>query len=222
MQEIRQRFEQLLNEGAQLLASLPRENGGDVRNFVDRNSMHESYAWLSAAANLIKIIAPVGSSYIEECNRVYDDKRMQSDVPSRAIQRMYGALKAASDDWEHGLLRRVEYIAAAATFDDFLDHAAMYHKGNKKIEASVLASAVLEDSVKRIAGRNQLQIGGRSLEQLIDELVAAQVFTLVKGKRVKGFAAVRNSALHGEWDKFDIRDVGELITGTRELIDSFL
>ncbi|MEA2164482.1 MAG: hypothetical protein QOK37_2609 [Thermoanaerobaculia bacterium] len=184
--------------------------------------MHESYAWLSAAANLIKIIAPVGSSYIEECNRVYDDKRMQSDVPSRAIQRMYGALKAASDDWEHGLLRRVEYIAAAATFDDFLDHAAMYHKGNKKIEASVLASAVLEDSVKRIAGRNQLQIGGRSLEQLIDELVAAQVFTLVKGKRVKGFAAVRNSALHGEWDKFDIRDVGELITGTRELIDSFL
>ena len=48
------------------------------------------------------------------------------------------------------------------------------------------------------------------------------MFTPVKGKRVKGFASVRNHSLHAEWDKFDIQDVGELIKGIRELIDQFL
>ncbi len=48
------------------------------------------------------------------------------------------------------------------------------------------------------------------------------IFTLVKAKRIKGFARVRNHALHAEWNKFDIKDVGELISGTREIIDNFL
>ena len=98
----------------------------------------------------------------------------------------------------------------------------MYHKGNRKTEASVLASAILEDSVKKIASRHGIKTGGVSLDPLIDELVKAGVFTLVKAKRVRGCAAVRNHALHAEWDEFDIRDVGELIKGTRELIEEFL
>ena len=61
-----------------------------------------------------------------------------------------------------------------------------------------------------------------SLEPLIDELVKQNIFTPVKAKRVKSFAGVRNHASHAEWDDFDIRDVGELINGTRELIDTFL
>ncbi len=43
--------------------------------------------------------------------------------------------------------------------------------------------------------------------------------TSVKAKRVKGFSGVRNKALHAQWDEFDIRDVGELINGARELVE---
>ncbi len=108
------------------------------------------------------------------------------------------------------------------SFDSFLDHAAQYHKGNKKIEAAVLGSAVLEDTVKKIAVKYGPNPGGFSLEELIDNLVKAGVITEVKAKRIRSYAGVRNSALHAEWDKFDIQDVGQLIKGTRELIEQFL
>jgi uncharacterized protein YutE (UPF0331/DUF86 family) len=133
-----------------------------------------------------------------------------------------GLLASTREEYEHGLLGKIEYIVAAATFDDFLDHATSYHKANKKIEASVMASAVLEDTVKKIAAKAGLSVSGTSLEPLIDELVKSGTFTPVKAKRVKAFAAVRNHALHAEWDRFDIRDVGELIAGTRELLETFL
>jgi len=61
-----------------------------------------------------------------------------------------------------------------------------------------------------------------TLDPLIDELVKAGVFTPVKAKRVKAYTGVRNHADHAEWDAFDIRDVGEIINGTRELIEEFL
>jgi hypothetical protein len=135
---------------------------------------------------------------------------------------MYGVLNSALEEWKAGLLRKIEYIVVAETFDDFLDHATQFHKGNKKIESSVLASVVLEDTVKKIANKNDIDPKGLSLEILINELIKKDVFTPVKAKRIKGFASVRNHSLHAEWEKFDIQDVGGLIKGTRELIDQFL
>lgn len=150
------------------------------------------------------------------------DKSMDRGIPSRVVQKMYGLLESAHDEWQRGFLRKIEYIVVAEAFDDFLDHASAYHKGNKKIESSVLASAVLEDTIKRIAGKNGVETKGKTLDPLIDDLVKADVFTPVKAKRAKGLAGVRNHALHAEWDDFDIRDVGELISGVRDLIDNFL
>jgi uncharacterized protein YutE (UPF0331/DUF86 family) len=135
---------------------------------------------------------------------------------------MLGLLKGTKEEWDHGLLGRMEYIVAGATFDDFLDYADEYHKGNKKMESSVLASAVLEDTVKKIAQKNGLITEGKTLDPLIDELVKANVFTPVKAKRVRSFAGVRNHALHAEWDKFDNSDVGAMIKGIRELIEESL
>ena len=85
-----------------------------------------------------------------------------------------------------------------------------------------MARAVLEDTVKRIARKNDIESKGKSLEPLINEIIKAGIFTPVKGKRIKGFSGVRNRALHAEWDDFDIKDVGELISGVRELLDTYL
>lgn len=63
---------------------------------------------------------------------------------------------------------------------------------------------------------------GKSLETIIDELTKKNICTPVKAKRIKGYSAIRNKALHAQWNDFDIRDIGELIKGTRELIETFL
>lgn len=121
-----------------------------------------------------------------------------------------------------GLLTKLEDQVVATAFDDFLDHASQYHRAGKAKEAAVLASAVLEDTIKRIATKSGVGTSGQSLEPLIDELCKSSVFTPVKAKQLKFFAAIRNHALHAEWDKLDIKDVGAQIAGVRELLDEHL
>lgn len=135
---------------------------------------------------------------------------------------MLGLLQSVQLEAQAGLLIKLEDQVVATAFDDFLDHAAQYHKSGKIKEAAVLASAVLEDTVKRIAVKSNIDPVGLSLEPLIDELAKQSVFTAVKAKRLKSFSAVRNHALHAEWDKLDIKDVGAQISGLRELLDEHL
>ena len=89
-------------------------------------------------------------------------------------------------------------------------------------ESAILASAVLEDSLKRLAIKNGIAVEGVSLDPLIDELTKIGIFTPVKTKRMKAGAGVRNSALYAEWEKLDLKDVGTVIELVRELLDGYL
>ena len=217
-----QRFNELLTEGQQLIASIPRGDDGDIYYWVPDEQIASYQRWIGSTINLIRIVDQPNGTFSSECGRLQNDDENKTGIAVRIIQKLYGLLAATKDEWQRGLLRKIEHIVVAEAFDDFLDHASFYHKGNKKTESSILASAVLEDTVKRIARKHAIETKGMSMEPLIDELVKNAVFTPVKAKRVKGFAGVRNHSLHAEWDAFDIHDVGELINGTRELIDTFL
>lgn len=218
---IDQRFKDLIQEADRLIKAIPWYEG-EPRYWVEDHQIAEYQKWLGSSANLLKLVTTSDSLFARESNKILGDQDAKIGISYRMVQKMYGLLLSAQDEWALGLLRKIEYMVVAEAFDDFLDHATYYHKGNKKKESSILASAVLEDTVKKIAKKNSLETKGVSLEPLIDNLVKANIFTPVKAKRIKGYAGVRNHALHAEWDDFDIRDVGELIKGTRELIDEFL
>lgn len=121
---------------------------------------------------------------------------------------------------QNGLLRKVEYIFVASTFDDFLTHAADFNRAGKKTESSVLCSAVFEDAVRKLAEKVSVPQASRSLDAVIDDLAKQGSITPVKSRRWKSYAAVRNKALHAQWDDFDLRDVGEMLAGTREIIEA--
>jgi uncharacterized protein YutE (UPF0331/DUF86 family) len=216
------RFEDLLKEGATLVSRIAGNDRGHLEYWIDDQDIPKCQRWLCSVANLLDVIGYPGSLYQQESRKLLEHHPKGEGIASAAMQKMLGLLASARDEWRSGLLRKVEHMVAAATFDDFLDHAATYHKGNKKNEAAVLASAVLEDALKRIARKSDRDPSGQSLEEVTEMLVKAGVFTTVKAKRVKGMAGVRNHALHAEWDKFDIKDVGHLISQTRELLEDYL
>jgi len=233
-EEVTKRFETLINQGQDLIGTLgPALTGisldgnetydqNSYEYWVPQRSVPEFRSWLTSASNLIHFVVPPETHLAKECDRFLADNDLKRGVTSSVLVQMLGLLRGVKDEWDHGLLGRIEYIVAGATFDDFLDYAAEYLKGNKKMESSVLASAVLEDTVKKIAQKNGLATERKTLDPLIDELVKVNAFTPVKAKRVKAYAGVRNHALHADWDKFDISDVGQLIEGTRELIENYL
>jgi len=216
------RIDALLQRGQALLANRPIRGEYGPAYWVDDRSIPNVQAWMTSTSNLISITTLEGSYFRNELLRITTNEQLNGGAPWVLVQKMQGLLSALKEEASHGLIRRLEDVVIATAFDDFLDHASAFHKGNKAREAGVLAAIVLEDSIKRIASKNNISIAGQSLEQLIDELVKASVFTPVKAKRVKAYAGVRNPALHAEWDQFDIRDAGELISGTRELINTFL
>jgi uncharacterized protein YutE (UPF0331/DUF86 family) len=182
----------------------------------------EAQSWFSSAANAIHQVAPPGSFYMAELQRIVEHEQLQSGFPISSVEKLLGLLQSVQLEARAGLLVKLEDQVVASAFDDFLDHATQYHKAGKVNEAAVLASAVLEDTIKRIARKSEIAVGGVSLEPLIDELTKRSVFTQVKAKRLKSYAAVRNHALHAEWEKLDIRDVGAQLSGLRELLDEHL
>ena len=215
--QISERFEELICNGEELVKAL---RIGD--HYAVEERMAEYQAWIMSCANLVKLVAYRDSYFIQECDKLLNNEHLEYGIPQNLVKRLLGLMQSMKSEWDQNLIGQIEYIIVAETFDDFLDHAASYHKGNKKMEASVLASVVLEDTIKKIAKKKGLDPSGLSLEQLMDELVILNEFTGVKAKRVKGYAGVRNKAVHAEWDEFDIRDVGDLIKGTRELIEDYL
>lgn len=220
--DIAARLDELIARGNNFLAQRRSDGNYGPTYWGHEQLIPAIQAWMTSAANLTLLISPPSSYFREELSRITSNEQLKSGAPWPLVQKTNGLLVSLSEEAQHGLLRKIEDVVIATAFDDFLDHASVFHKGNRPREAGVLAAVVLEDTIKRIAAKNSIAAAGLSLEQLIDELVKANVFTPVKAKRVKGYAGVRNPALHAEWDKFDIKDAGELISGTRELLESYL
>lgn len=220
-QNLQTRCIELIEKGKQIIAQIRYYQNSPNYWYRDEETA-DIQAWIASVGNFFRLTATPDTYFHQECARILDDPDLRRGVPFHAVQKLTGLLKSIKEEIEQGLLRKAEYLFIATTFDDFLDHASTYHKGGKKVESSVLASAVFEDAIRKIATKNELTETGKSLESVIDDLTKKNVFTLVKAKRIKGYSAIRNKALHAQWEEFDIRDVGELIKGTRELIDTYM
>ncbi|MDD5114870.1 MAG: hypothetical protein PHC94_12705 [Methylobacter sp.] len=179
-------------------------------------------SWMASAANAIQQVSPVASFFRVELDRLMTNEQLKHGIPLSVTEKVLGLLQSVQLEAQAGLLTKLEDQVIATAFDDFLDHASQYHKSGKVKEAAVLASAVLEDTVKRVATKNGISPSGLSLEPLIDELAKGGIVTQVKAKRLKSYSAIRNHALHAEWDKLDLKDVGAQISGLRELLDEHL
>ena len=134
-------------------------------------------SWMASAANAIQQVSPGGSFFRVEIDRLMSNDQLKGGIPLSVAQKVLGLLQSVQLEAQAGLLTKLEDQVVATAFDDFLDHASQYHKSGKVKEAVVLASAVLEDTVKRIATKSSVDPTGFSLEPLIDELAKREVVT---------------------------------------------
>ena len=212
------RCKELIQRGKTLTSRAIRMQNSS-HYYFDTQSTPELQAWVASVANLFRIIATPDTYFHQESERILQDADMRRGVPYHVVQKLLGLLDSVLEEIQNGLLKKAEYIFVASTFDDFLDHAEEYHKAGKKIESAVLSSAVFEDSVRKLSTKSGVKEASVALDALIDALVKLNVITPVKAKRIKGYSAIRNKALHAQWNDFDIRDVGEMIKGTREILE---
>lgn len=214
-EQVLARIDDLITQG-QAIARQHSDRDYWVKEIIPAQS------WVASAANAILQVAPPGSFYRAEIDRLTTHAQLISGIPTTVLEKVLGVLLSVRAEAQSGLLATLEYQVFATAFDDFLDHASEFHKSGRVKESAILVAAVLEDTVKRVAAKNGVASSGLSLEPLIDELTKSQVFSAVKAKRMKSYAGVRNTALHAEWDKLDLKDIGNAIEGVRELLDGYL
>ena len=126
-------------------------------------------------------------------------------------------LKAAI---ETGIIESIQKSITAEVLSDFLQLARTVfdEKGdNAKNVASVLAAALFEDTLRRIATVN----GIPHIEKLQDVVTELKNKSLLKGSQVgiaNSYLNFRNNALHAQWDKIERESVASVLGFCEQLI----
>ena len=134
----------------------------------------------------------------------------------RHIADIVGIFKAVEHDIKSGMLANFRSLIQAEIFADFLDMAEHLHRESYKDAAAVLLGAVLEDSLRKIAGAKGVDIlnsKGKPLtiDPLNVELAKKGVYNALVQKQITSWANLRNDAAHGHFDKYDSAQVQQML-----------
>jgi uncharacterized protein YutE (UPF0331/DUF86 family) len=209
---IGRRFIELVTEGEKLTAKF---HSNDIIKLPERAAC---LSWLLSAVNLLEVSMPSHNRYHMEAMRLLP--KADETIWSHQIASILGILKSAATEWRNGLINTLELRFVGLAFEDFLKHAAVYNEQGRQMEAAVLASAVLEDTVKRLCYKHNIATDDKTLDTLINALKTNQVLGKVKAERLRSFASLRNQAFHAQWNGFDQRDLGHMIEGIEEILET--
>lgn len=129
-----------------------------------------------------------------------------------------GVLEAIKSDLDNNLIENIEKQAIGSVFADFIVLAKDSSSNNNKDVAAVLASAAIEDALKRYGTINGLEVMGKEMSEVINALKGAGLIKATQATILSSYVRLRNKALHAEWDKIGLPDVDSLISFTEKFV----
>jgi hypothetical protein len=214
-QNIQDRIIALVEEGERL--SLGNEHG----QLLDDTHESECVGWMGAANHALAAVCPSPvNAYREAAERIV--KHPFGYALNLGVGHLTSLLKQLLTDIDLGLLSSVANQARAETFDDLLDHAARYHKDQRLDGSAILATAVFEDTLRRICRAKGIPDKDVKSDSLITSLDQGGFITSIVAKRCRAAGGARNKALHAQWDEITLQDVESVIALTRELLTAHL
>lgn len=129
-----------------------------------------------------------------------------------------GVLQSIKMDIENDLIFNLEKQTIGSVVADFVTLAKTCADEDNKDVAAVLASAALEDSLKRFASLNGLQVDDKEMSEVINALKGKGLLKGPQASVVTSYTKTRNKAFHAEFDKIEMPEVKSLIVFTEEFI----
>jgi len=216
-QKIIERFENLINEGEEVLKTRSSRSGG---NFVywgdDAINPKLSNEWGIKSLSLLSRIFGKEDDYYKKFNELFP--RFSDYTP---VWKAHGILKGAKDDYEKGYLFETRTLIQAEVFDDFLEQAAYLLKNGYHSPAAVIAGSVLEDGLRQLCIRNNLALSEMPKMDSMNSLLAKEgVYNKLTQKQITALADLRNKAAHGQWNEFTKEDVEQMIPQVRTFMET--
>lgn len=162
--------------------------------------------WTASAASLIKGVCGPDSTYF----KTFDATATECRGGRSDLQRLFGVFQAAHEAYDKDLLFDLETETAADVFGSFIAAAKAAMKEDKNV-AAVIASAALEDVLKRYATRNGLNVESKTMATVINALKSKGLVSGAQKSLLDGMLKTRNSALHADWSEITGPEVSSLI-----------
>lgn len=127
------------------------------------------------------------------------------------IEQLKGIFLGAKDDVDAGYLHSVETLLSGEFFGDFLVMAKKSLEEGHKDFAAVLASAALEDVLKKYARLQDLDVDDKVMQDVVNALKSKGLVTGPQKSLLDIMPKIRDYAMHANWEKITPQDVGSLI-----------
>lgn len=145
--------------------------GHDVQGYyVDGNEWRK---WATNALVIISTVFKNTSPYYTNFKDAYD----KCEGHDKGLQSLSGIFLSAKVAYENGYIFDVEKEISGEIFGDFIAMAKVSLSENHKDVAAVLASAALEDVLKRYARLNDLNVDDESMQTVVAALKSRGLVT---------------------------------------------
>lgn len=179
--------------------------------------------------------APPNSPYRQEAERhqTMSIARGGPHMPGGAGPNdlLRGVLRALRADVEGGKLASFEEMVRADIYADLIAQGEVLLEGEHSRAATVLVGAALEDHMRKLAVKHQLQLNGASgkpkkASELNAELRKAGAYAEVQRASIEAWQKLRNEAAHGlpgfeGADRTKVALVAPMLGGVRTFISQY-
>lgn len=174
---------------------------------------------------LISSLQTVGSACGKESPHLRELERCrESFVRDKGIDldSCLGALTAARDDLDAGMLTDLQQLVRAEAFGDLLESAVHLYEAEHYIPAVAVAGAVLESSLRTLAISKDVSWKDESsISKLNAALYRAKVYDKVLFGEIEAWGKLRNKVDHGDFktpDEVDAGRAGRMLEGVRDFV----
>ncbi len=128
-------------------------------------------------------------------------------------------MRGAKEEIEKGFLYKIEHLMSIDLFDSVLEQADYLLKKGFKDVAAILGRVIIEKTLMDIAKREHiLSSDGIKLSDLNQLLKEKEIYAKNIWRVTQGYIDLGNYAAHGDFDKYDDKSVGSMLTWIRETL----
>ena len=164
-------------------------------------------SWATSAESLIKaVFGEESPHYINFANVIKNCRGSEL-----SIKTLQGIFLSAKEAFEGGYVFSIELSISGEIFGDFVVLAKQSLAEGYKDVAAVLASAALEDALKRYAKVNGLNVDGATMAKVISAIKSKGLVSGARKSMLDTMLQIRNYTMHAEWGKVNEPEVNSII-----------
>ena len=163
--------------------------------------------WATSCQSLIRAVYGEHSPHYVN----FSDSLKHCSGSVDSVEALQAIFDSSKEDFEGGYVFNVDLRISGEVFGDFVVLAKESLASGHKDVAAVLATAALEDSLKRYATASGLKTDGQTMTGVINALKSKGLVSGATKSLLDSMPRIRNAALHADWEKISEPDVSSVV-----------